>query len=499
MGCCSSSRGSCGTKKSGCGSKTGSCSSGCNKLDVFNWLADLPPSPNTTDWVEIRFKNTRKGFYKNVNDLKLKKGDVVAVEASPGHDIGVVSLSGDLVLRQIKKHGEPTGEPKKIYRIAKPVDIEKWETATSREDEVMIESRKICRQLGLEMKVSDIEFQGDGTKAIFYYIAKERVDFRELIKVLADRFRIRIEMKQIGARQEAGRVGGIGTCGRELCCSTWVTNFVTVTTSAARYQELSLNPQKLAGQCGKLKCCLNYELDSYMDAQKDFPGTNVVLETETGMAFHFKTDIFKRIMWYSFDSSAPVNVTPVPVDRVKEIIKLNKAGEQVETLITKEEAAKVKVAPLGFANTIEEDDLDRFSDKEDLADKKSRNKSNNNRRNINRRPRPDRRDSAEGSSESRPRPRRDSSEGRENTPRPRRNLRPRPDRANDKPNPRPADKQSDKPAAKTDEGSGKRNGGKQRHARPNNRNKQNGTKARPKKGQRPANSPKGEGNSDSPE
>ncbi len=377
MGCCSSGR----------GCSNGKCLSGCNKLDVHNWLGDLPQSPNATDWVEIRFKNTRKGFYKNVNNLKLNKGDAVAVEASPGHDIGVVSLTGELVLRQMKKYNyNDSNEPKKIYRKAKPVDIEKWEAAMSREHDVMIETRRICRDMELDMKVSDVEFQGDGTKAIFYYIAKERVDFRELIKVLAERFRIRIEMKQIGARQEAGRVGGIGTCGRELCCSTWVTNFVTVTTSAARYQELSLNPQKLAGQCGKLKCCLNYELDSYMDAQSDFPNTTTVLETEAGMAFHFKTDIFKRIMWYSFDSGAPVNVTPVPVDRVKEIIRQNKQGKKVEKLISKEEAAKINAAPIGFVNTIEEGDLDRFEDKVDIEGSSKRKPANKQRRKPNSRP-----------------------------------------------------------------------------------------------------------------
>lgn len=377
MSCCSSGR--------GCSS--GSCSSGCNKLDVYNWLSDLPQSPNATDWVEMRFKNTRKAFFKNVNNLKLQKGDVVAVEASPGHDIGVVSLVGELVLRQMERYNyNHTNEPKKIYRKAKPVDIEKWESAIAREEGIMVETRQICQQLGLEMKVSDVEFQGDGTKAIFYYIAKERVDFRELIKILADRFRIRIEMKQIGARQEAGRVGGIGTCGRELCCSTWMTNFVTVTTSAARYQELSLNPQKLAGQCGKLKCCLNYELDSYMDAQSDFPNTTTVLEIEGGHAFHFKTDIFKRVMWYSTDSGGPSNLVPVPVDRVKEIIRLNKQGEKVEQLISKEEAAKIKAAPLGFAGTIEEGDLDRFEDKDDEAKSRKVRNKNQRRGKPNRRP-----------------------------------------------------------------------------------------------------------------
>ena len=373
MGCCTNGRG-CLTRKADSESAT-SCSSGCNKLDVHNWLSDLPEAPNSTDWVEVRFKNTRKAFFQNVNGLKLEKGDVVAVESSPGHDIGVVSLTGNLVLKQIQKVGGLRNEePKKIYRKAKPADIEKWEMAIAREKEVMLETRQICKDLGLDMKVSDVEFQGDNTKAIFYYIAQSRVDFRELIKVLAERFRIRVEMRQIGARQEAGLVGGIGTCGRELCCSTWVTKFVTVTTSAARYQELSLNPQKLAGQCGKLKCCLNYELDSYMDAQKDFPNTTVVLETELGQAYHFKTDIFNAVLYYSASPDNPVNLTAVPVERVKEIIRLNKQGVRPKSLYDEEMLAKPKETKVDFNNVIDEDDLDRFDQKKDNRRKKKRRK-----------------------------------------------------------------------------------------------------------------------------
>ncbi len=305
----------------------------CSKLKVYDWLHDVPEGNQITDIVEIRFKNTRKDFYKNVNGLNLKIGDVVAVEASPGHDIGTVSLTGQLVYTQLNKYNiHPETEFKKIYRKAKPADIEKWKSSIAREPYTMLRSRQIAEDLKLDMKIGDVEFQGDGTKAIFYYIADERVDFRELIKVFAEQFRIRIEMKQIGARQEAGRIGGIGSCGRELCCSTWITNFVSVTTVSAKIQELSLNPQKLAGQCGKLKCCLNYEYDSYIDAQSDFPDTTIVLETKTGKAYHQKTDIYKRTMWYSFDEHAAVNLTPVDVDRVIEVIELNKKGVAVEHL-----------------------------------------------------------------------------------------------------------------------------------------------------------------------
>lgn len=305
----------------------------CSKLKVYDWLKDVPEVPVPTDIVEVRFKNTRKEFFKNVNDIKLLIGDVVAVEASPGHDIGTVSLTGPLVLQQMYKYKvSPTSDLKKIYRKAKPADIEKWKSSAALEPNTMLKARQIAEDLKLNMKIGDVEYQGDGTKAIFYYIADERVDFRELIKIFAERFKIRIEMKQIGARQEAGRIGGIGSCGRELCCSTWITNFVSVTTVSAKHQELSLNPQKLAGQCGKLKCCLNYEFVSYIDAQKDFPDTSVALETKKGKAFHQKTDIYKRIMWYSLEENAAINLAAVDVDRVKQIIELNKKGILVESL-----------------------------------------------------------------------------------------------------------------------------------------------------------------------
>ncbi|RLD80895.1 MAG: hypothetical protein DRJ10_06825 [Bacteroidetes bacterium] len=345
-------------------SNTGTdCKTSCGKLNVFNWLENIPEGINPLDIVEIRFKNTRKDFFRNVNGIKLEEGDIVAVEASPGHDIGTISLSGQLVLQQLKKYGiSPNTELKKVYRKAKVADIDKWQNAIDQEHKTMIKARAIASELKLNMKIGDVEYQGDGNKAIFYYIAEERVDFRELIKVLADEFKIRVEMKQIGARQEAGRIGSIGSCGRELCCSTWITNFVSVTTTAAKNQEISLNPQKLAGQCGKLKCCLNYENDSYIDAQKDFPKTSIVLETRQGRAFHLKTDVYKKQMWYSFHEHAAVNLTVVPIDRINEIITQNKNGVIVEELVKKE-----SLSPdlgLGFADVLSKDSLDKFDSKQ---------------------------------------------------------------------------------------------------------------------------------------
>ncbi|HBS87511.1 MAG TPA: hypothetical protein DEA97_13190 [Bacteroidales bacterium] len=344
------------------------CKSG--KLQVHNWLEDIPQADKATDIMEVRFKNTRKAYFKNVNDLKLITGDIVAVEASPGHDIGVISLTGELVNLQLKKNGinPEEYEFKKIYRKAKQVDFDKWLEAINMEQQTMLRSRKISDQMGLNMKIGDVEYQGDKTKAIFYYIADDRVDFRELIKVLAEEFKVRIEMRQIGARQEAGRIGGIGPCGRELCCSTWMGNFNSVTTGAARYQELSLNPQKLAGQCGKLKCCLNYELDCYMDAMKDFPAKEINLELKDGTAFHQKTDVFRKIMWYSSDPVQAVNLTPVPVERVKEIIELNKKGQRADRLtIEKEPETKVD-----FLNVVGQESLTRFDESFKRGNKKKK-------------------------------------------------------------------------------------------------------------------------------
>lgn len=368
----------------GCASCLGTDS--CNKLDVHDWLADIPKTTNTySDVVEVRFKNTRKGFYRNVNNLELEVGDLVAVEASPGHDIGVVSVKGPLISFQMKKaRVNPDQEFKKIYRKAKQSDIEKWKMFVAKEDGVMLRSRQIADSLRLNMKIGDVEFQGDGTKAIFYYIADERVDFRELIKIMADEFKIRIEMKQIGARQEAGRIGGIGPCGRELCCTTWITNFVSVSTNSARQQELSLNPQKLAGQCGKLKCCLNYEIDAYIDAQRDFPNVRQPLETMDGLAYHQKTDIFKRVMWYSYDQNSSVNITVVPIDRVKEIIELNKQGKKPDTLLLNDKSQE-KDQPVNrrgddeFQNDQGTDSITRFDNSKRKKKKnKNKNKGQNN-------------------------------------------------------------------------------------------------------------------------
>lgn len=338
---------------------------GGSKLSTFNWLENIPETLPYSDIVEVRFKNTRKGFFRNVNDLKLKKGDVVAVEASPGHDIGIVTLVGPLVKLQLKRNNTPIAgtEFRKVYRKAKPADIDKWNESMALEFSTMIRSRKIAMDLKLEMKIGDVEYQGDGTKAIFYYIADDRVDFRELIKVLAEQLKIRIEMKQIGARQEAGRIGGIGSCGRELCCSTWITSFNSVTTSSARYQEVSLNPQKLAGQCGKLKCCLNYELAAYMDAQKDFPDTSIPLETEQGQVFHQKTDVFKRLMWYSSRKDMPSEIICLSVDQVREIMAKNRRGEKVKKL---ESVENINIAPIidyQYQNAVDEKILTRFEDK----------------------------------------------------------------------------------------------------------------------------------------
>ena len=323
--------------------------------------------------VEVQFKNTRKGFYKNSTNIPLAIGDIVAVEASPGHDIGTVTLTGKLVALQMKKaHIKPDAEIRRVFRIAKPSDLEKFEEAKAKENDTMIRSRKIAESLNLNMKIGDGEYQGDGNKAIFYYIADERVDFRQLIKVLAETFKVRIEMKQIGARQEAGRIGGIGPCGRPLCCSSWMTNFVSVATSAARYQDISLNPQKLAGQCAKLKCCLNFEVDTYVESVKKLPSRDIRLETADATYFHFKTDIFKREITYSTDKSVPANLVTIDADRAFEIIAMNKRGEKPLQLMRDGEQKSVEVKE--FGDIIGQDGITRF----DKAKKKKRNKNKGN-------------------------------------------------------------------------------------------------------------------------
>ena len=322
--------------------------------------------------VEVQFKNTRKGYYKNSNRLHLEKGDIVAVEASPGHDIGTVTLTGRLVPLQMRKANiKPDAEIRRVYRKAKPVDMEKYEEAKSREHDTMIRSRKIAENLGLQMKIGDVEYQGDGNKAIFYYIADERVDFRQLIKVLAETFRVRIEMKQIGARQEAGRIGGIGPCGRELCCATWMTNFVSVSTGAARFQDISLNPQKLAGQCAKLKCCLNYEVDAYVECLKRLPSKEITLETADATYYYFKADILKGTVTYSTDKSFLANEATISARRAFEIINMNKRGEKPAKLLEE----KFTAEPKQSKDLLEQESLTRFDKSKNGKNRKKKNKS----------------------------------------------------------------------------------------------------------------------------
>jgi cell fate regulator YaaT (PSP1 superfamily) len=379
MGCSSCSTNS-GDTSPGC-KNNGTCgTSGCNKLNVYNWLVDmeLPEGQKPYNIVEVRFKGSRKEFFRNSEYLELKTGDVVAVEGNPGHDIGAVSLAGELVRMQLKGLGitDDSDQIKSLYRLAKPADIEKWNAVKALEVETMYKARSIALKLNLKMKLSDVEFQGDGKKATFYYTADERVDFRELIKKLADEFRTRVEMRQIGMRQEASRLGGIGSCGRELCCSTWLTDFKIVSTSAARYQNLSLNPTKLAGQCGKLKCCLNYELDSYMEAIRDIPDANSRLETLKGVAMHRKTDIFKKMMWFVYTEeggggSNSDNWIPLHVDRVKEIIFLNKQGEKPADLKDYADLEPVE-KKMDYADVVGQDSLNRMLDKKKKKKKKKK-------------------------------------------------------------------------------------------------------------------------------
>ena len=355
---------------------TAEASEGCFKLHEENWLENYPES-RPIDIFEVRFKNTRRGFYQNVNNLDLKRGDIVAVEASPGHDIGIISLTGDMVLKQMRRTGfnPQNGEFRKIYRKAKPYDIERWQEAIALEHETMIASRQIAADMGLNMKIGDVEYQGDKIKAIFYYIADERVDFRELIKVFAERFHIRIEMKQIGARQEAGRIGGLGACGRELCCASWMSTFSSVTTGAARTQDLSLNPQKLAGQCSKLKCCMMYEYDAYADARKELPRLREPLQTVEGEWYLVKTDILAGLMTFSSSKETMANLQTITVARVKEVLAMNRAGKHPEQL-QDADAAEDRVEEPTYRS--EEDSITRF-DKAKRRNRKNRNKNRENR------------------------------------------------------------------------------------------------------------------------
>jgi cell fate regulator YaaT (PSP1 superfamily) len=383
MSCSSCSSGTNGQPK-GC-RNNGTCGTdGCNKLTVFDWLGNmaLPDGEEPFGAVEIRFKNGRKLFFRNSDKLPIRIGDVVATEASPGHDVGVVTLTGELVRVQMKKKKEDTNNLEalpKIYRKASQRDIDIWQKARNREAEVQRESRKIAMALGLKMKISDVEFQGDGSKATFYYTADDRVDFRQLIKDMARAFHCRIEMKQVGFRQEAARLGGIGSCGRELCCSTWLTDFRSVNTSSARYQQLSLNPLKLAGQCGKLKCCLNYELDTYLEALEQFPKTDTRLKTKKGNAQCQKIDIFKGLMWYAYEKEG-MNWHQLPIERVKEIVELNKAGKTVDTL---EEFVEVSDKPKKaiFDDGVGQESITRFdSPKPSKRKRRNKNRSRNRKR-----------------------------------------------------------------------------------------------------------------------
>ena len=342
------------------------------QLNTYDWLYDVPGNEEDTDLVEVQFKNTRKGYYHNVNHLDLQKGDTVAVEASPGHDIGVVTLTGRLVKLQVKKANlKSPDEIKRVYRIAKPTDMDKYYEAKSREHGTMIQSRQIAKDLGLQMKIGDVEYQGDGNKAIFYYIADERVDFRQLIKVLADTFHVRIEMKQIGARQEAGRIGGTGPCGRELCCATWMKNFVSVSTNAARLQDISLNPQKLAGMCAKLKCCLNYEVDDYVEAGRKMPARDIILQTIDSDWYLFKTDILAGLVTYSTDKSIAANLITISAERARAVIEMNRRGEKPEAL-DEGDAVSTQDRP---ADLLADADISRF----DKAKKKKKAKNRPNR------------------------------------------------------------------------------------------------------------------------
>ncbi len=338
------------------------------QLNTYDWLADVPGNAESTDLVEVQFKHTRKGYYHNINNLPLKKGDIVAVEASPGHDIGVVTLTGRLVYLQLKKANLKSADDiKRIYRMARQTDMDKFREAKAREHETMIESREIAKGLGLKMKIGDVEYQGDGQKAIFYYIADERVDFRQLIKDLAAAFHVRIEMKQIGARQEAGRIGGTGPCGRELCCATWMKNFVSVSTAAARFQDISLNPQKLAGMCAKLKCCLNYEVDDYIEHGRRLPSREVVLETQDADYYYFKADILAGLITYSTDKRIAANLVTITAERAKEIIALNRQGEKPIGLQEEDGQQKKTDAPIDL---LAGDSITRF----DKAKKKKKKK-----------------------------------------------------------------------------------------------------------------------------
>lgn len=390
--------GNCGTgadgKPAGCKSNGYCSTSGCNKLGVFDWLTGvpIPGGQQPFDGVEVRFKNTRKNFYRNTGGLQLMPGDLVSVDAAPGHDVGMVSLTGELVRAQMARRNVmvETYELRKVLRKSTQEDIDRWHEARKREEETMLQARQMAREAKLELKVTDVEFQGDGSKAIIYYTADERIDFRGIVRTMSDRFKVRLEMKQIGARQETGRIGGIGSCGRELCCSTWLTDFRSVTTSAARYQQLALNPQKLAGQCGKLKCCLNYELDMYIEAVKSYPSQNAKLKTQQGTGAHIKTDIFSGKMWYGFKKPGEGFVMAgLPIDVVRDILAQNKQGIEPEVDLNMADEPVEAVKKPDYENVVGQDELTRFDSRMKGGKKRSRGKGRGgDRPSQDRRPRP---------------------------------------------------------------------------------------------------------------
>ena len=422
-----------------------SCGRQDKQLNTYDWLADIPGNAEESDMVEVQFKNTRKGYFRNSNKIPLEKGDIVAVEAAPGHDIGVVTLTGRLVPLQMRKANiKSEADIKRIYRKAKQVDMDKYYEAKGREHSTMIRARQIALSLKLDMKIGDVEYQGDGNKAIFYYIADERVDFRQLIKVLADAFHVRIEMKQIGARQEAGRIGGIGPCGRELCCATWMTSFVSVSTSAARFQDISLNPQKLAGQCAKLKCCLNYEVDCYVEAQKRLPSREIELETKDGTFYFFKADILSNEVTYSTDKNIPANLVTISGKRAFEVINMNKRGIKPDNLL--EETRRPE--PKKPVDLLEQESLTRFdrNRKNKNANNEARNGNANNRnkkkkKNNNGRPQGAEEQSAAPQSKEQARPNNGEPQSAQQGERPRNNNNNRKRPQNNKPRP-----QGEKPA-----------------------------------------------------
>jgi cell fate regulator YaaT (PSP1 superfamily) len=481
MGCGSCSTGG-GCAPSGCKSNGSCLTGGCQKMEVHDWLSNLDMPSNYIPFqvVEVKFKGARKEFFLNNDNIYLEIGELVAVEgATGGYDIGHVSLTGELVRMQMKRRKTPLDQvTRKIYRKATEADVDKWKLAKDMEWETMHKARTLALDLRLSMKISDVDYQGDKTKATFFYTAEGRVDFRELIKKMAETFRIRIEMRQIGMRQEAGRLGGIGSCGRELCCSTWLTNFKTVSTAAARYQNLSLNTLKLAGQCGKLKCCLNYELDTYLDALKDIPDRIESLQTEVGVARHQKTDIFKKLMWFSYANQE--DWIPLKVDRVKEIMAMNKKGEKPVNL--KDEAVELKTTAIvekvhDYENVVGQDSLTRLDERSRNRNSNNRNKSNNpnnktanpnqrNDRNQNRGPKP-------ANPNQQPQPAKPNNPAKPNTPRPQGQKPNQPNAATPKPKPNPNQQPKTNPIAQNPavEGGEKLSGAAPKQANRNNRNR----------------------------